>query len=125
MKARLAELGEIILGLTWWGASWAWGLAFTALLLLAPLILANLAKELVDALSATVALAIGVVAAYAIGLPPWNAGERLGLLLLIGGTTASVIAWELLHGTADAGTLLVALAITLVGWPIRRALPDG
>ena len=124
MKARLSELGELILGMTWWSATWAWGLALTAILLLAPLILANLVAQLIDGLGATLLLGIGVVSAYGIGLPPWSADERLSLLLLIGGTTVSVVAWDLIHGSADAGTLLVALAITVVGWPIRRALPD-
>jgi hypothetical protein len=123
MKARLIELGEMVLGATWWGLSWAWGLAFTAMLLLAPLIFGNFAAEFFDALSATAALAIGVAAAYVIGLPPWDADERLSLPLLVGGTTASVVVWDLIRGSADAGTLLVALALTVVGWPIRRIVP--
>jgi hypothetical protein len=123
MKARLIELGEIVVGATWWGMSWAWGLALTAILLLAPLIFANLAVELIGALEPTFALVIGVVAAYVIGLPPWDAEERQSLLLVVGGTAVSVVAWDLLRGAADAGTLLTALALTVVGWPIRRAVP--
>lgn len=122
MKARLAELGETFIGAAWWGGSWAWGLVLTALLLLTPLLFANLAIELVETLPATVAVGIGVIAAFAIGLPPWDGDERIGLLLVIGGTTLSVIGWELLRGTADAGTLLVALALTAAGWPLRRAI---
>ncbi len=30
---------------------------------------------------------------------------------------------HVLRGAADAGTLLMALAVTVVGWPIRRIVP--
>ena len=120
MRARLAELGETILGAAWWGASWAWGLALTAILLLAPLLVANLLAGILDGLHPTTAMALGVVGAYGIGLPPWDARERIGLPLLLGGTAASVVAWDLIRGSADAGTLLVALSLVVVGWPVRR-----
>jgi hypothetical protein len=122
MKAYLVELGETIVGATWWGAVWLWGLLVTAALLLAPLLLANLAVELVDTLPATVAVALGVIGAYALNLPPWDAEERIGLLLLIGGAAASAVVWDLVRGSAGADTLLVALSLTIAGWPIRRAV---
>jgi hypothetical protein len=125
VKTRLIEAGETLLGVAWWGATKAWAVAFTALMLITPLILANMAAEVLDALSATVAIGVGVVGAYALGLPPWDAEERFGLLLVIGGSTASVVVWELMRATADAGSLLVALALTLLGWPIRRAFASA
>ena len=112
----------MLLGAAWWGGAHLWGLALGAMLLLAPLLLANMAVEIVDSLSATAAIVIGVIGAYAVGLPPWDGEEQHGLLLLIGGTTGSVVGWELIRGTADAGTLLLALAVTLLGWPVRRAV---
>ncbi|HSK92763.1 MAG TPA: hypothetical protein VLA76_01745 [Candidatus Angelobacter sp.] len=122
MKRFLGEIGETVLGAAWWGSVWVWGGLMTAALVLAPLILANLVVELVDTVPATPALAAGVIGAYAIGLPPWDAEERLGLLLIIGGAAASVVGWDLLRGSADIGTLLIALSLALLGWPIRRAI---
>lgn len=122
MKARITDLAETLLGATWWGGVWLWGAFLTAALVLTPLLLGNLAAELVDALPATAALALGVIGAYALGLPPWDARERVSLPLLIGGAAVSAVAWDLLRGSADLATLLVALSLTLIGWPIRRAL---
>ena len=120
MRVLLAELGEIVVGSLWWGGSHVVGIAIGAMLLVAPLILGNLLAELVGSLSGTAAISAGVVGAYALGLPPWDSGGRYSLLLVVGGTAVSAVAWDLLRGSADTSTLLVALALTLVGWPIRR-----
>jgi hypothetical protein len=125
MRAKLGELGELLMGAAWWGGSHLWGVALGAMLLLAPLLLANLAVEVIGSLSGTAAMVIGVIGAYAVGLPPWDAEERYGLPLVIGGTTGSVVGWELVRGSADAGTLLIALAVTLVGWRVRRAIASN
>jgi hypothetical protein len=114
--------GEAMLGAAWWTAARAWGALLTAVLLLAPLLLANLVAELFTSLPATAALLLGVLGAYTVGLPPWDGEERHGLLLVIGGSTASVVGWDLLRGSADVGSLLVALALTVLIWPVRRAL---
>lgn len=123
VKINLSEIGGKILGAAWWGTARLWGVVMGAMLLLAPLLLGNMAAELVDALPATAALAVGVVGAYALGLPPWDGEDRTEFMLLIGGTTVSVVAWDLMRGTADMAALLVALGLTVIGWPIRRAFP--
>ena len=120
MKAVLSELGEIVVGALWWGGGRVWGVVMGAMLLLAPLILANLLAELLDSVTATVALAGGVVGAYVLGLPPWDGEDRHALLLVIGGSAVSVVVWDLVRGSADAGTLVVAVSLTVLGWPIRR-----
>jgi hypothetical protein len=122
MKERIVMALETVLGATWWGGVRLWGVLLTAALVLAPLLLGNLAAELVETLPATPALALGVIGAYGLGLPPWDAEEQVGLPLLIGGAASSAVAWDLIRGSADVVTLLVALSLTLIGWPIRRAL---
>ena len=69
---------------------------------------------------ATVALAIGVAGAYAEGLPPSDTDEPESLPLVIGGTAVSVVAFDLMRGSADLATLLVALGLAAAGWPLRR-----
>ena len=127
MKAWLTEAGETLLGTIWWGATWAWGITMSAMFILAPLLLANITVEILDGLSATVALVAGVVGAYALGLPPWDADDPVGLALVVGGGAVTVVAWDLLRGSVDAGALLIVLAVILIGWPIRRLVPahDG
>lgn len=120
--SRLAEAGEVIFGVVWWYGAHLWGLIIGAILVLAPVLMANLIVGLFPAMPATVAVAGGIVAAYALGLWPWDAETRLSLLIAIGGTTASVLLWELMRGSADSATLLIALATTVGGWPVRRAL---
>jgi hypothetical protein len=121
MKTWLADAGEALLGATWWGLTWAWGLAMSAMFILAPLLLATIAVELFEWLPATVALVIGVVGAYLLDLPPWDADDPVGLPLVIGGGAVTVVAWDLMHGSADATSLAIVLALVLIGWPIRRA----
>ena len=120
VKAWLGEAGETLLGAAWWGLTWAWGIAMSAMFILAPLLLATIAVELFDWLPATAALVIGVVGAYALDLPPWDADDPIGLPLVIGGGAITVIAWDLMHGSANAASLVIVLAIVLIGWPIRR-----
>lgn len=88
--------------------------------ILAPLLLATIAAELFDWLPATAALGIGVMGAYALDLPPWDADDPVGLPLVIGGGAITVVAWDLMRGSADAASLVVVLALVLIGWPIRR-----
>lgn len=91
-----------------------------AMFVLVPLLLANMAFLIREDLPATAALAGGVVGAYAINLPPWDAEEPEGLPLVIGGTALSVVLWDLMRSSADLLTLLVALGLTVMVWPIRR-----
>ncbi len=119
MKRWLVELAESLVGATWWGATWAVGIAMGAIFTLAPLLLANMTVEIVD-VPATVALAVGVAGAYALGLSPWDADERESLPLVIGGTAVSVVTFDLVRGSADLPTLLVALGLAVAGWPLRR-----
>lgn len=120
MKSRLTETGETLLGAVWLGPVWVWGGLMTAMIVLAPLLLANLAVEIRDSLPATVALAGGVVGAYAIGLPPWDADEPESLSVVVAGAAVSAVVWDLMRGSADVVTLLVTLGVTAVGWPARR-----
>ena len=120
MKAFLVEVGETLLGATWWGLTWAWGIAMSAMFILAPLLLATIAVELFDWLPATAALGIGVMGAYVLDLPPWDADDPVGLPLVIGGGAITVVAWDLMRRSADAASLVAVLALVLIGWPIRR-----
>jgi hypothetical protein len=120
VKAFLVEVGETLLGATWWGLTWAWGIAMSAMFILAPLLLATIAVELFDWLPATAALGIGVMGAYVLDLPPWDADDPVGLPLVIGGGAITVVAWDLMRRSADAASLVVVLALVLIGWPIRR-----
>ena len=120
LKTRLVEAGEILLGMVWWGFTWIWGGLMTAMFLLVPLLLANMAFLIREDLPATVVLAGGVVGAYAINLPPWDADEPESLPLVIGGTAVSVVIWDFMRGSADVVTLLVALGLAGIGYPVRR-----
>lgn len=122
MRDRVVESLEVTIGAVWWGGAHLIGALMSAMFVLAPLLLANLIVELFDTVSATVAIVAGVAGAYVVGLPPWDGEERINLLLIIGGTAVTVVAWDLLRGSATAGTLLLALAIALLGWPIRAAV---
>ena len=121
IRSALAEAGEVTIGLVWWGGSHLWGLAVGLGLLLAPLLLAVLAATALDGLSADAAISIGVVAAFALGLPPWDADSRLGLPLVIAGASLSAVAWDLTRGGASLTTLGLAFALSVVGFGIRRA----
>ena len=122
MNRRLGDLGEGIVGFVLWYGSIAWNIALGAFLVCTPLLLAYGLTELVDGLPATVALAAGVVGAYALDMPPWLAEERRDLVLLIVGAALSVFIYDRVRGGADAMTILVVLALTSGGWPVRRAL---
>ena len=118
--AWVREAAETMLGLLWWGMVWVWGGVLSAAFILAPLLLANMAVLLLGSIPATVALAGGVVGAYLMDLPPWDADEPESLPLVIGGTATTVVVWDLLRGSADMVTLLVALGVAAIGWPARR-----
>ncbi|HEX2222411.1 MAG TPA: hypothetical protein VHK06_07780 [Candidatus Limnocylindria bacterium] len=120
MKSRLAEVGEVLIGTLWWGSAYAWGALVGSMILLAPLLMANLVAEVFDGVSATVALGVGVAAAYVLGFWPWNAESRPTLLATLGGAAASVLGWQILRGSADGGTVLVAMTVATLGWPVRR-----
>lgn len=122
MKAWLTEACEVAIGALLWAASYAWGAVLGSMLILAPLLMANVAAGIFSWMPATVALSSGVVAAYALGLPPWDAEEPIGLPLVVGGAAASVVVWDLMRNSADAGSLIVAVAIAAIGWPIRRRI---
>jgi hypothetical protein len=70
MKAWLTEAGETLIAAIWWGSVWVWGGLLSAMFILVPLLLANVAAEIRESLPATVALAGGVVGAYLINQPP-------------------------------------------------------
>ena len=120
MKAWLVDAGEALLGATWWALVWARGIATSVMFILAPLLLATIAVEIFDWLPATAALVIGVLGAYALDLPPWDADDPMGLPLVIGGGAVTVVAWDLMHGSANAASLVIVPALALIGWPIRR-----
>lgn len=122
MKSWLIDAGETLLGTLWWGSVWTWSSLLSAMLILAPLLLANIAAELRASIPPTIALAGGVVAAYAINLPPWDADEPESLPLVVGGAAISAVVWDLLRGSADVVTLLVVVGLAAVGWPIRRLI---
>ncbi len=119
-KSRLGEAAEVGVGILWWVGVYAWGAVLTAVLVLAPLLLANVIVEIREDVPATVALAAGVIGAYALGLPPWNTDEREHLLLVVGGAAVSAVLSDLMRGTADLTTFAVVMTLTLVGWPVRR-----
>ncbi len=119
----MTEAGETVLGATWWGLTWAWGIAMSAMFILAPLLLANLTVEIVDWLPANAALVVGVVGAYALDLPPWDATEPVSLPLVVGGGAVTAVVWDVMRGSADAASLIIVLAVVLIGWPIRRVIP--
>ncbi len=122
MKPWLRNAGEMAVGVILWYGSYAWGAILGAALTCAPLLVAYTAAQLVDGLPATVALAVGVVGAFVLDLPPWHAEERLELPLVVGGAAVSAVVFDLIRGSADVWTLVTALALTIAGWPIRRAL---
>ena len=122
MKRRLAELGEITAGaLLWWGG-YAWGAILGVIFVCAPLLVACLVTEVRPDIPATVAMGGGVVGAYALDMPPWHAEELSELPLLVGGAAVSAVAFDLVRGSADVATLVVAIGLTIVGWPLRRML---
>jgi hypothetical protein len=114
-----------MLGLLWWGFVWAWGGVMSAAFILAPLLLANMAVLIRESIPATVALAGGVVVAYVMDLPPWDADEPESLPLVVGGTAIAVVIWDIMRNSADVVTLLVALAVATIGWPLRRFVSSG
>lgn len=120
MRGWLRDSGETMLGLIWWGFVWAWGGLMSAAFILAPLVLANMAVLLRESIPATVALAGGVVGAYVMDLPPWDADEPESFPLVVGGTAVAVVLWDIMRNSADVVTLLVALAVAMIGWPLRR-----
>jgi hypothetical protein len=104
--------------LLWYGAR-LWGVALTAVLLLAPLELAALTASVVD-VSPSLALVVGTLGAAALGLPPWTGETRLEADLAIGGVAASWLGWNLLRDP-DAGpaTALAMLALAVVALGTR------
>ena len=113
---------EPVVGLMWWAMTWLIGGLMSAMFILAPLLLANIAVELRASLPTNVALSGGVIGAYAINLPPWDAQEPVGLPLVVGGAAVSVVGFDLIRGSADAVTLLIVLGMTVIGWPLRRSI---
>ena len=122
MRARLAEVPEVAIGLLLWGGSYVWGAMVGAMLVLAPLLVANMIVEIVEAVPTTAALAAGVASAYAIGLTPWDGESRIGLLVCILASLVSVAIWQVMRGSTDLSTYLVAGGVALAGWPVRRLM---
>jgi hypothetical protein len=121
LRRHLTEAGETLLGAVWWGTANVVGILIGVMLILAPLIMANLIAEVLT-VDPIVAVGTGVIAAYAIGFWPWNGESVTELLVSIGSAAVTAVAFDLVRGGADASTLGIALAIAALGWPIRRAV---
>ena len=134
MRRWLGEAAEIAIGLTYFVFVRAWSVILPAIILLFPLGMAIGLVLVVDGLAPAVALGIGVALGFILDIPPWNAEERYSLPLVVLAATASWVGWNLRMGPADAAVLVVAVAVAIGGWAVRRALglfrasphgPDG
>jgi hypothetical protein len=109
---------ELPIGLAWWALIHAWGAVLLAIVLLLPLGLAVGMTAILDWLTPTAALGLGVALSFLVGVPPWTAEERSSLPLILVAATASWIGWALMVG-AGVTALVVAMGVAVIGWSLR------